>query len=306
VADSETIEVEYDDPLSLMRELGAMGEGNLVRERRPGWHAARPCCARPRSTPSACPAVGPDRGKLRGAVPARWAPQCFAAQAASSRIGGAATGRRAGGNRTECRRESGTQLSAPTVKLSFGETLSESFEYFFRNFRLFFHLVTIPWILSIALGLLGTMLDDRSPAVLLAGKALDMLPTTMFIRRLDEDRIAGTRSGGPLPGLHWSARETAFLIHLLKVAGTLSCCSAPLSCGRHARPISMREAALDPENARRQALALPFATSFIISALLALRVSFGLAASAVDVPFAPRQSWVYSRGNVGRSWACCS
>jgi NADH dehydrogenase [ubiquinone] 1 alpha subcomplex assembly factor 5 len=36
VADSETIEVEYDDPLSLMRELGAMGEGNLVRGRRPG------------------------------------------------------------------------------------------------------------------------------------------------------------------------------------------------------------------------------------------------------------------------------
>src|SRR5471032_2081775 len=36
VADSETIEVEYDDALSLMRELGAMGEGNLVRERRHG------------------------------------------------------------------------------------------------------------------------------------------------------------------------------------------------------------------------------------------------------------------------------
>lgn len=34
VADSETIEVEYSDALSLMRELGAMGEGNLVAERR--------------------------------------------------------------------------------------------------------------------------------------------------------------------------------------------------------------------------------------------------------------------------------
>jgi NADH dehydrogenase [ubiquinone] 1 alpha subcomplex assembly factor 5 len=36
VADSETIEVEYDDALSLMRELGAMGEANLVRGRRAG------------------------------------------------------------------------------------------------------------------------------------------------------------------------------------------------------------------------------------------------------------------------------
>lgn len=36
VADSETIEVEYDDALALMRDLGAMGEGNLVVERRRG------------------------------------------------------------------------------------------------------------------------------------------------------------------------------------------------------------------------------------------------------------------------------
>jgi SAM-dependent methyltransferase len=36
VADSETIEVEYDSALALMRELSAMGEGNLVLERRRG------------------------------------------------------------------------------------------------------------------------------------------------------------------------------------------------------------------------------------------------------------------------------
>ncbi len=36
VADSETIEVEYDSALELMRELSAMGEGNLVLERRRG------------------------------------------------------------------------------------------------------------------------------------------------------------------------------------------------------------------------------------------------------------------------------
>ena len=36
VADSETIDVEYDSALELMRELSAMGEGNLVVERRRG------------------------------------------------------------------------------------------------------------------------------------------------------------------------------------------------------------------------------------------------------------------------------
>jgi NADH dehydrogenase [ubiquinone] 1 alpha subcomplex assembly factor 5 len=34
VADGETIEVEYDSALALMRDLGAMGEGNLISDRR--------------------------------------------------------------------------------------------------------------------------------------------------------------------------------------------------------------------------------------------------------------------------------
>jgi len=36
VADSETIDVEYDNALALMRDLGAMGESNLIVERRRG------------------------------------------------------------------------------------------------------------------------------------------------------------------------------------------------------------------------------------------------------------------------------
>ena len=37
VADSETIEVDYESALALMRDLGAMGESNLVAERRRGF-----------------------------------------------------------------------------------------------------------------------------------------------------------------------------------------------------------------------------------------------------------------------------
>jgi NADH dehydrogenase [ubiquinone] 1 alpha subcomplex assembly factor 5 len=37
VADSETIDVEYESALALMRDLGAMGESNLVAERRRGF-----------------------------------------------------------------------------------------------------------------------------------------------------------------------------------------------------------------------------------------------------------------------------
>jgi hypothetical protein len=53
----------------------------------------------------------------------------------------------------------------------------------------------------------------------------------------------------------------------------------------------------DPELARVQAFAAPLSIGLIVSTLLALRVSFGLAATAVDVPFSPRLSWAYSRGN---------
>jgi hypothetical protein len=54
---------------------------------------------------------------------------------------------------------------------------------------------------------------------------------------------------------------------------------------------------LDPETARQQAMAAPLGAGFIVSMLLALRVSYGLAGTAVDVPFSPRLSWAYSRGN---------
>ena len=54
VADSETIDVEYDNALSLMRDLGAMGESNLAVERRAvPLRVGQRCCAPPRSTASA-------------------------------------------------------------------------------------------------------------------------------------------------------------------------------------------------------------------------------------------------------------
>jgi hypothetical protein len=55
----------------------------------------------------------------------------------------------------------------------------------------------------------------------------------------------------------------------------------------------------DPDAIRREALAMPLGTGFIVSALLALRVSFGLAATAVDLAWSPRRSWAYGRGS---SW----
>jgi hypothetical protein len=189
-------------------------------------------------------------------------------------------------------------LSAVPIKLVFGDVLSERFRYFFANLRLFFHLVTIPWIISIVLRIVGAAIDDDSLVVVLAEKAADVIPTVMFLVAWMRGVLLGPHATGQLPGLSWSPRETAFLVHLLKVAGiTFALLGAFVLAVGTIDPAMMSQAPIDPDLARRQALAAPFGTAFMISAFLALRVSFGLAATAVDLPFTPRQSWSYSRGN---------
>ena len=88
-------------------------------------------------------------------------------------------------------------------------------------------------------------------------------------------------------------------MHLIKVAGiTFVLVSALMLTVGSLDPGTIGVGApLDPELARLQTMAAPLITGFIISMLLALRVSYGLAATAVDVPFSPRLSWAYSRGN---------
>jgi len=183
--------------------------------------------------------------------------------------------------------------------LSFGDVLTESFGFFFTRLRLFFHLVTIPWILSIVIRIVGSALAQESLVAVLVEKAADVIPTVMFMVAWQRLVLLGPRPGDRLPGLGWSARETAYLAHLIKVAGiTFVLVSALMFTMGSLDPGTIGVGApLDPELARLQTMAAPLITGFIVSMLLALRVSYGLAATAVDVPFSPRLSWAHSRGN---------
>jgi len=185
------------------------------------------------------------------------------------------------------------------VRLSFSEVLSESFGHFFANIRLFFDLVTIPWIISIAIRVIGGLLAIDSPLGALIEKAIDVVPTTMFVVAWQRLVLLGPHRIERLPGTGWSPRETAWLGHLLKVAGMTFLLMAifMLTIGPMDPRALQAGAAIDPDVARRYALAGPLAFGFIVSLLLALRVSWGLAATAVDVPFSPRLSWAHSRGN---------
>jgi hypothetical protein len=187
----------------------------------------------------------------------------------------------------------------PVVKLSFGDVLTESFGFFFTRLRLFFHLVTLPWILSIVIRIVGSTLAQESLVAVLVEKAADVIPTVMFMVSWQRVVLLGPRPGDRLPGLGWSSRETGYLAHLIKVAGiTFVLVSALMFTVGSLDPGTIGVGApLDPELARLQTMAAPLITGFIVSMLLALRVSYGLAATAVDVPFSPRLSWAYSRGN---------
>ncbi|MBV8188556.1 MAG: hypothetical protein JO339_15050 [Alphaproteobacteria bacterium] len=136
------------------------------------------------------------------------------------------------------------------------------------------------------------------PAVLVE-KVVDVLPSVMFMVGWQRVVLLGPNRLDRLPGLVWSPRESAYLGHLVKVAGVTFLLVAAfvltvgsLDPGRLSHPSTM-----DPELARAQAFAAPLSIGLIVSTLLALRVSYGLAATAVDVPFSPRLSWAYSRGN---------
>ena len=185
------------------------------------------------------------------------------------------------------------------MKLSFGNVLSESFGFFFGNLRLFFHLVTIPWIISLLLRAGNSMLGGDTPLAALIEKGLDAVPSVMFMAAWMRVTLLGSARLDRLPGTGWSGRETTVLIHLIQVAGITFVLIAAfmLTMGPLDLGSLRRDTPADPETLRREAMAAPLAMGFIVSALLALRVSFGLAASAVDVPFSPRLSWAYSRGN---------
>ncbi len=187
----------------------------------------------------------------------------------------------------------------PAVKLSFSGLVGQSFSFVLANLALFFHLVTIPWIASLAIRLLGSLVTRDSLMPMLIEKAADMVPTVMFMVAWQRVVLLGPNSVDRLPGLGWSPREMAFLIHLIKVGGFTFVLLAAfvLTLGSVDPEMLAAGAAADPEIARKQALAAPIGAGFTVSIVLALRISYGLAATSVDEAFTPRLSWAHSKGN---------
>jgi len=156
----------------------------------------------------------------------------------------------------------------------------------------------LPWILSLLLRIGASALSEPGLMSGLVEKAVDVVPTIMFVVAWMRVVLLGPQRVERLPGLGWSAREMAFLFHLAKVAGiTFLLLAAMFLVVGPIEPSMLGRAPADPETMRREAMATPIGVGFIVSFLLALRVSFGLAATAVDLAWSPRRSWAWGRGN---------
>ena len=63
------------------------------------------------------------------------------------------------------------------------------------------------------------MIGEDSLVSMLVEKLADVIPTVMFMVGWPRIVLLGPRPGDHLPGLRWTPRETAYLVHLIKVFG---------------------------------------------------------------------------------------
>ncbi len=218
VADSETIEVEYDNALALMRDLGAMGESNLVVERRRGL-ARRATLLRAAeiygerfALPSGRVAASFEVLFLHGWAPHESQPKPLRPGSAAQRLADAL-----GTAEQKRRRKSGTRLDRATVfqRSAVGELrllLRQHPAVLRPRHHSLDHLHRHPDDRRIAGHRLAARRADREGRSMSCRRRCSWWPGSGCV-------LLGPHRIERLPGPGWSPRETAWLGHLLKVAG---------------------------------------------------------------------------------------
>ena len=182
--------------------------------------------------------------------------------------------------------------------LQFPDVMSQTFKLCFGNIRAFFDLALIPTIISVALILGLRLLSDGPASPRLVGlvKLLDLIPTAMFAVGWYRWILLGPPQASVVAGLGWSARETGFLREFLAIFGLPILLMAFFVSQLPDDLTTMTPATvstLPPEVRALGVLVLPT----LIAAIIGMRLSFGLAAPAVDTPWRASLAWRYSKGN---------
>lgn len=183
--------------------------------------------------------------------------------------------------------------------LKFGDVLGETFQRFFGNFRAFADLSLIPMIMTAAITAAPRIvLGNEMPLGYSLGVVmlLDLVPTSMFLIGWYRLMLLGPGSVARVPGTAWTAREKRLAGHTIWIFGLPAVLMAISAAHMPTGPTEMPPPGskeLPPGMATMAVLALPT----MVTLLIGLRASFGLAACAVDAaPWSPRLAWTYSRG----------
>jgi hypothetical protein len=182
------------------------------------------------------------------------------------------------------------------TRLVFSDLITEAFSRVTGNMRTLVDIALIPTIISVGLQLCGRWLagDQMGPLEAMAVKLADFVPTTMFAVAWYRLVLLGPGSVGARPGFGWTARERGYLWQLLLIAAIPIVLHAffwvmmpwPVEMPGPGEPLPPGVEA-----------AMPLGFGFTVTAIIALRLSFGLVAPSVDVAWTPHLSWRYGKGN---------
>lgn len=191
-------------------------------------------------------------------------------------------------------------------RVVFGEAVSETFGRFFGSLRPFYDLVTVPAILSLAIHLAAMALFGREDFALarITVTLLDLVPGTMFAVAWLRHLLLGPAGVAGPPGLAWTARETGSLLFFAWIAAVpgalfglgLLQLGATDPAQLMAR-VSTPGKPPSPEDMELIETYIAYSMMAMAAALVTLRVAYGAAARALDLPWTPRDAWAYGRGS---------
>ncbi len=189
-------------------------------------------------------------------------------------------------------------MSTQPQPLHFPDVMTQTFRLCFSNIRALFDLALIPTIISVALMLGLRLLSDgpASPRLMGLVKLLDLIPTAMFAVGWYRWLLLGPPQASVVAGLGWSSRELGFLREFLVIFGLPIVIMGVFLLQM---PDDMIVLTPDdvrglPPEVRALGILVPFA---FVGALIGMRLSFGLAAPAVDETWRASMAWRYSKGN---------
>jgi hypothetical protein len=131
------------------------------------------------------------------------------------------------------------------------------------------------------------------PFEVMAIKLVDFIPTAMFAVAWHRFVLLGPGAVVGTPGLGWTSRERSYLGQLALIAA-IPIILHLLFWVMLPWPLEVSPTGTLPPGAEA---AMPFGFGFTVTAIIALRLSFGLAAPSVDVAWSPHLAWRYGKGN---------